>query len=115
MRIGSATGESIVFLAAHPEVGDIEVQDDGDELTVTLGRFTHSHFANHDEGITDSERADRIVDDLVLLLEDVFADRIEFFGSHETGGGFRMRCGRRDTLEANKKLYVWSGPLTNNG
>jgi hypothetical protein len=31
---------TVVFPAAHPEVGDVEFHNDGDELTVVLGNFT---------------------------------------------------------------------------
>jgi hypothetical protein len=111
MKVGAPHEEAaVVFLAAHRDVGDIEIQDDGNELTVTVGKFTHTHFANYDEGISDSERAERIVNDLVAFLEDVFADRVEFFGSHRTGGGFRPRG-----AESGSDLYVWSGPIADDG
>jgi len=40
-------GPCMTFPAAHPEVGDIQIYDDGDEITLLAGNFTHGHFSNH--------------------------------------------------------------------
>jgi len=36
------------FPAAHPEVGDLRIDDDGDELTISVGQLTHGYFAPGD-------------------------------------------------------------------
>ncbi len=104
-----------VFPAIHPEVGDIEIYDDGDELTVVVGKCTHSHFGNYDQGIADVERTMRISGTVVAFLDDLFADRIEMYGSHLGGGGTRVRDGGSRGLVSRalfgSKTYVWSGPL----
>jgi hypothetical protein len=115
MRLGGQNGVAVTFPAAHPDFGDIEIQDDGHELTVSFGRFTHSHVANYDEGISEAERAERIAEECTSLLEDVFADRLEFFGSHEKGGGFGPRGERHDFLAQKGAVFVWSGPVSNDG
>jgi hypothetical protein len=106
-----------VFPAIHSDVGDIEISDDGDELTVLIGKFTHSHFANYDQGISDDERADRISQALVSFLDDLFADRIEMYGTHLGGGGTRVRgrqaLGVVSKASTGSKTFVWSGPLRN--
>jgi len=99
----------------YPDFGTIEVLDDGEELTLNLGKFTHSHFNNYDDGISDDERADRIVDEVIDFLSEVFADRIEFYGSHSRGGGCRPR-GERPRGFLSRCLFgadnfTWSGPL----
>ena len=119
MEVGGTDGVVVVFPAAHSDVGDIEVHDNGDELIVMVGNFTHTHFNNYDRGLSISERAERIADDVVAFLTDIFSDRIEFFGSHTGAGGWRKRKpkerGILSKLVFGKKTYVWSGPVANDG
>jgi hypothetical protein len=112
MRLGGDESAAVTFVAAHTDFGDIEIHDDGHELTVVFGRFTHSHVGNYDEGINESERAERIADQCVCLLDDVFAERVEFFGSHQEGGGFGPRGEIRRYVGPKGPLFVWSGPLS---
>jgi hypothetical protein len=99
--VGTGSHPAATFPAIHPEVGDLVIQDDGDELTVYVGNFTHVHFDN--------------VDDTLAFLEDVFADRMEFFGSHLGGGGCRKRAGKPRGVVSKallgRRTYVWSGPV----
>ena len=117
MNVGGAGGVVVVFRAAHSDVGDIEVHDNGDELIVMVGSFTHTHFSSYDHGLSISERAQRIADDVVAFLEDVFSDRIEFFGSDTGAGGWRKRRPQKrgilSKLVFGGKTYVWSGPVAN--
>jgi len=119
MSVGGAEGVVVVFPAAHSDVGDIQVHDNGDELIVMVGNFTHTHFNNHDRGLSNSERAERIADDVVAFLKDIFSDRIEFFGSHTGAGGWRKRKpkerGFLSKAVFGSKTYVWSGPVGNDG
>lgn len=113
LRLGKEGEPCVTFPAVHPEVGDVLVYDDRDEATVVAGNFTHGHFGNYDEGIDKAERAERIADDVVQFLDDLFSDRIVLWGSHRGGGGWRKRevPDREDDLETG---YVWSGPLGRN-
>jgi hypothetical protein len=98
----------------YPEFGTIEIIDDEVELTVHCGNFTHIHLANYDEGISTDERDERIVASLIAFLSDVFADRLEFWGSHRSGGGCRRR-GSQGTLSKvvfGSVSFTWSGPIT---
>ena len=119
MNVGGAEDVVVVFPAAHSDVGDIEVHDNGDELIVMVGKFTHTHFSNYDQGLSNSERAQRIADDVVAFLKDVFSDRIEFFGTHIGAGGWRERRPKQrgilSKLVFGSKTYVWSGPVANDG
>jgi hypothetical protein len=116
-KVSKEAAPIVVVPAVHPEVGNVEIHDDGNELTVVLGNFTHSHFANYDDGIDDAERAKRIADALIDFLKDLFADRIELYGSHKTGGGARLLSrGPRGVISRTffgGPSYVWSGPLRN--
>lgn len=113
-RWSSNEHTSVVISPTWPEFGEIEVEDDGDELMVFFGKFTHSHFSNYEGALSLEQREERIAADLVQLLQEVFADRIEFYGSSKGGGGFRPR-GMRGTLSKlgfGNKAYVWSGQVS---
>ena len=91
-------------------VGDIEIYDDGDELTAVLGNFTHCHFSNYENGLSLEQKAERIADDAAGFLVDLFANQIVVWGSHQGGGGF-YRVGHGQGLGKDLERYVWSGPL----
>jgi hypothetical protein len=120
LRIAPKPGRYAVFPAAHPLVGDIAIDEDGDDLIVYLGHFTHAHLGNNDEGLRGAERATAIVANLMELLQAVFADRVVMWGSHNGGGGF---CAKEEgwdlgvveavpeRLEESAQVFVWSGPV----
>jgi hypothetical protein len=106
--------EPIVTIApSYAEFGTIEIIDDGVELSLNCGNFTHVHMSNYDEGISSDERDRRIVVSLVDFLSDVFADRVEFWGSHRGGGGCRLRAsqGHISRLVLGSAAFTWSGPI----
>jgi len=97
-----------VFPAAHPDVGDIEIFDDDDEITVYLGKFTHTHLF-HD--LSSDQSQDQAVKDIGNFLERILKDEIVLWGSHQSSGGFHPR-GSPPSKLARPPFYVWSGPLT---
>jgi hypothetical protein len=106
---------SAIFPAVHPQVGDLVISDEGSEITVYVGNFTHVHYDVYVDGISEEERAKQISGQVIQFVEDIFAERMEFYGSHEGGGGCRVR-GRKPhdisaKLSAGKRMYVWSGPI----
>ena len=104
--------------AAGSDFGDIDLYDDGDEVTIYFGRFTHSHFSNYDE-ISLEEKELLIAEEVYDVLKATFDDELEFWGSHQGSGGFQgVDCEneqkqgllsrilrRRDS----KTFYRWSG------
>ena len=99
-KMGGANGRLASLSAPHPEVGDLELYDDGGEVIVVIGKFTHEHFGS--------------LEDAMVFLEKLFADRIEFFGTGSRGG-YRPRKERARGVVSKflfgSKTYVWSGPL----
>jgi hypothetical protein len=110
LRIGSPPSPCAVFPAIHPEVGDIEVYDDGDELTVVAGKFTHGHFSNYDEQLSGEQKAEKLSTEVVDFLEALFSDQIVLWGSHQGAGGWYPRDGTH-AWKTERGEYVWSGPL----
>jgi hypothetical protein len=110
LRTGSPPDPVAVFPAVHPEVGDIAIYDDGDELTLVAGRFSHAHYADYDDAHTPEEKATIAAEQVVAFLEEIFEDRVVLWGTHEGGGGWYPRT---DTNRAQASgRYVWSGPLS---
>jgi hypothetical protein len=112
LQVGVPPDPCALFPAIHPEVGDIVISDEGYELTLEAGRFTHSHFSNYDQKLSEAQRAERISDDIVQFLDDLFGDRIVLWGSHDSRGGWYPRDEPRSEFRrGDGQLYVWSGPL----
>jgi hypothetical protein len=84
------------------------LQDDDEEITAFLGRFTHGHFSNYDK-IPTAEKEKIIAEDVVRFLEDLFADRIVMWGSHRGMGGWHP-IDSHSLVSHGRKEYVWSGP-----
>ncbi len=55
---------SVTFPAIHPDVGDIKIHDDGSELTLIAGNFTHGHFLNFNSKSSDVAE-DKMVEDII--------------------------------------------------
>lgn len=105
-----------IFPAVHPDVGNVEIYDDGDELTVVVGNFTHGHFSKynfHDE-YSDDEKEQEIVEQVATFLDDLFADRVVLWGSHRSSGGwYYPEYAEHEWRYENE--YVWSGPRPTGG
>ena len=87
----------IVIPAAHAEVGDLTIMDDGEEVTAYVGNITHGHFDN--------------TEPLIEFLEWLFADRVLMWKLW-TGGGWRLEPKAVTSIEGFtlRRWYVWSRP-----
>jgi hypothetical protein len=99
-----------VFPGTHPGIRRVAIYDDGDELTLCIDDLTHGHFAEYAEGLSNAERAGRVVEAVVEFLDALFADQVVVWGQHSVGGGWYRpglggSGGRTDVQE-----FVWSGP-----
>ena len=109
---GVPPAPAAVFHAAHPDVGDVEVLDEGGEVIIIVGHFTHGHFAAYTPA-TNEQAEQNIVDAVTEFLERLFADEVVMWGSHRGGGGWyaRDRAEGLGVVTPTGPLYVWSGPL----
>ena len=108
LKVGRPPDPVVTIQAIHPDVGGVEIYDDGEELTVGLGNFTHAHVGSGEDS------KDRIVDLAVELLSDLFSDALVLWGSHSGSGGYYKKghaSSLADRLSKGSGLYVWSGPL----
>jgi hypothetical protein len=102
----------LVVPAIHPEVGNLVITDEGYEVTLQAGNFTHGHFSNYDEHLSEDQKNQKIAEDVAQFMEELFADRIVLWGSHGRSGGWFPRGERPSPLfRVRGRLFVWSGPL----
>jgi hypothetical protein len=108
LKVGKPPGPVVLIQAIHPDVGDVEIYDDGEELTIGLGNFTHAHVGSGEAS------TDKIVELTIELLADLFSDTLVLWGSHSGAGGY-YRKGQASSLakllSSGSTPYVWSGPL----
>jgi hypothetical protein len=103
------------FPAAHPQVGDLCIDDDGVELTISVGQLTHGHFLPRNyqgPSVKLSERDENeVIERVMEFLDGVFADQIEFWTA-DRAGGWLPRGKEPLVLRPNMRRFVWSGPVT---
>ncbi|MCL1986370.1 MAG: hypothetical protein FWG64_00135, partial [Firmicutes bacterium] len=76
-------GEFVKFSAKSPGFGDVLIfEEEPGAYIMELGKFTHVHCDSY------LFEPREFYDDVVWLLEEIFADRIICHGSHMGGGGY---------------------------
>jgi hypothetical protein len=111
LRVHEGTQPAASFPAAHPEVGDLCIDDDGDELTITVGELTHGHFTPKDYRLPSQEKQEDLIERVMEFLDKVFADQIEFWSAGRAGG-WHARGEEPLGQWPNRRRFVWSGPIT---
>lgn len=121
---------SIIIPAKHERTGSLTVSDDGEELTVEIGRLHHAHFSaySHDAEAIE-QRLAAATDDAARFVADLFADRVyicvEYVGARGIGsshdyidsdgqptGWVRLPDASLTHNEATRSVrYLWSGPI----
>ena len=94
----------------HQSWKPIIICDDGDEVTVFYGDFTHKHFGYYGESIEVEAQAQSIATDVIEAMTPVFEDRLEFY-KRLGSGGFRVRGsqGQLSKFLFGENGVVWSG------
>jgi hypothetical protein len=110
-REGDTGTEIATFQAAHPGFGDLVIHDDGYEATIVFGTLMHTHVDAHysRHAALGHERA--VVEEVLDLLDDLFADRIVVWCVPEKSGGYYHAGGDSDHVPREAKVFVWSGPF----
>ncbi len=103
-----------VFPAAHPDVGNVTISDDGDEATIFIEHITHLHINPYDNTLPEAERDRLIAEDVIGFMEDLLADRVLLWVSKtsRSGGCRNIHDGiKPEYIEARNRYFLWSGPL----
>lgn len=112
LRPGFPPDPVAIFPRQHEAVGDVSIWDHGDEATVAVGEITHGHFNPYDPTLNAEQIAERVADDVINFLIDLFEDRVLLWKSADgRSGGWRMiGSDDRDSLmDASDQGFVWSG------
>ncbi|GAB3092368.1 hypothetical protein [Lysobacter terrae] len=112
-RVGP-DGPELVIRSPSDQVGELVITDDGDELTVCIGTFTHSHWGCFDSTLPAEQRPEQVAKPVLEFISAILSDRIEFFGA-STGGGSRpvgKPRGWLSRLMFGSTTYRWSGPVS---
>jgi len=110
LRIHAGKRPKVSFRAAHPDVGDLEIYDDDDELTIAVGRLTHGHFSPSNYAAPQDAREVEVIERVMAFLEEVFSDQVEFWSS-DKAGGWHPRGEAPIVPRPKARRYTWSGPL----
>jgi hypothetical protein len=123
MTCGSPPDPIAVFPAAHPEVGNVSIWDDGDEVIVVIGEITHGHFGVYEDDLSREQVHQAVTQNVVAFLEDLFADKVVLWHTRSGGAGGwdyadepRKGAGAAGCLFAFRpkgrkvKSFLWSGP-----
>jgi hypothetical protein len=91
---------------------NLEIQVDGDEITMYLGHHTHCHFSLYMVD-TDPDPEEKISAEAVKLLTDLLDDRVviwsQIVGGKPTSGG-SYYLGEKQTLRpVGAESFLWSG------
>lgn len=81
-----ASDENVIFRMpeASSEVGELVVWNDGDELTVGVGKISHDHFPTWDfEGVPQAEQMQRASAGAIEWIEAIISDRVRFRVEYE--------------------------------
>lgn len=131
-NLGESTDSSpaIIIPAKHELVGDLSIYDDGDELTVGIGKLHHTHFfPDMFEEETSEQRFSAAITHAATFVADFLPDRIlisvDYSGDRCTGSS----CGYFDSDFTSAEVlrtsvfslfrkestrsehYIWSGPI----
>ncbi len=112
-HLGEDARTIVTFPAAHPEVGDVTICNEGDGAVVFIGDITREHFRSHD-AIFDSEGAERVARRVSELVADLLADKIILWRTmtgSSSGHYMPKSAFRKEDMEEWSRYYLWSGPI----
>jgi hypothetical protein len=124
MRCGAPPDPIAVFPAAHPEVGEVTIFDDGDEVIVSIGEITHGHFGAYEAGLSQEQVHEAVTASVVAFLGDLFADKVVlwhvrpggasgwYYPSEVPKSADASGClGRLFRVPRRARRFLWSGPF----
>ncbi|MEQ8768625.1 MAG: hypothetical protein RL885_32260 [Planctomycetota bacterium] len=113
MCCGEPPDPVVVFPAICPEVGDVQIYDDGDEATIYIENVTHEHVNPYDSEMPPDGRTRWITDNVTRFLRALFDDRIVLFVMQDEGGGGWQSIDDipREQLPRDADVFVWSKRL----
>lgn len=114
---GSSPDPVLTIPAKNLETGSIQVWDDGDELTIGIGKHFHCHYDlngfTFDE-ISQEEAEKKCIDSAIDFIVEFLADEailyVRFTNNKPSESGV-VSYKNLNSIHSNAKKYVWSGIL----
>lgn len=103
---GNDTNVIATIPPVHASWKPVVIRDDGHEVTVFYGSFTHWHYKYYGDDVPIESKAQAIAEDVVEELAMVFDDQIEFLGSCMGPRGSHGSISKGDSGSIPK---LWSG------
>jgi len=106
--------DALIIKGPNDRIGNIELEDDLDEIIVFVGSFTHWHAACYDQTINKEARYQQISAEITDFLKNLFSNKLILWGSYKTRGGFYnidLDINEQDSPCEPKGVeqYFWSG------
>jgi hypothetical protein len=136
-RVSKTDRVEVVFPAKDPEVGNIHVWLDGDEVTVGIGESFHTHFESYlDSSVSKEEGEFEAIRSALDFISDFMKGRlildVKYRGDRPTGAtvrapgekrkasatvgiGLKHITSRIRNRRTGTRRYSWNGPLKREG
>jgi hypothetical protein len=99
-----------IFPPAHRDFGELSILDDGNEVTVSVGRLTHTHFGPVEDVSVTADVEETILRPLIEFLEDLLADRLLVWCVPGKCAGYQDVSDETERVPKEAMTFVWSGP-----
>ena len=97
------------------EIGDLAIYDDGEEATVCITEITHGHFNPYDASLSQDQVDEKVTEDVLAFLRDLFSDRVLLYRTPYAGHGrlvrIQWRSQRRSPLWRDGSILSGRGLL----
>ncbi len=103
---------AITISARHPEVGDMIIEVEDDDVRVHIGHITHCHFNWYPgDGVTEEVGQSSMIQEAIDFLKNVLNDKVVFWKGWWMDGSFSFD--ELATIKRKKRIryYLWSGPI----
>ena len=114
-KSGESPDPIATFNAIHPDVGDLNIWDHGQEATIAIGTLTHGHFNPYEPEYSQDKIDEEVTEDVLEFLNSVFSDKVLIWKSKDESRGGWQRLdlgGEVRQFKDDEEYYVWSGPYS---
>ena len=110
----SSSPDPIIRLpSGFAEIGDLAIYDDGEEATVCITEITHGHFNPYDSSFSRDQVDQKVTEDVVDSLRDLFSDHVLLYRTPNRSMGGRYvfeDAPKEDAFAEGREYFLWSGP-----
>ncbi len=92
-------------------LGQVEIFDDGDEITLGFADMTHGHFGCYERKLNEADKEEQVASDVIGFLANLLNDRVviwELMGG--VAGGWRVLRSDEETPKPSvmRRQFLWS-------